>query len=112
MVGHSAQILHALRAHPDPLGPQGRTDAGIFECVNTLTVLLPRIVAETPRRPCEAMTIRSQRFAPVDGTIFGVGSPPFCFGVRLRSLALSGTNAWHKASRRALRSDLPAYGGR
>jgi hypothetical protein len=64
MVGHSAQSLHALRAHPDPLGPQGRTDAGIFECVNTLTVLLPRIIAETPRRPCEAMTIKSQRFAP------------------------------------------------
>jgi hypothetical protein len=38
------------------------TSTGIFECVSTLTVSLPRTIAEMPRRPCEAMTIRSQPF--------------------------------------------------
>ena len=38
------------------------TSTGILECVSTLTVSLPRTIAEMPWRPCEAMTIRSQPF--------------------------------------------------
>ena len=38
------------------------TSTGILECVRTLTVSLPRTIAEMPWRPCEAMTIRSQPF--------------------------------------------------
>jgi hypothetical protein len=38
------------------------TRTGILRCVSTLTVSLPRTIAEMPRRPCEAMTIRSQPF--------------------------------------------------
>jgi hypothetical protein len=32
---------------------------GTLECMNTLDVSPPRIIAEIPRRPCEAMTISS-----------------------------------------------------
>ena len=38
------------------------TSTGILQCVRTLTVSLPRTIAEMPWRPCEAMTIRSQPF--------------------------------------------------
>ena len=38
------------------------TSTGILQCVRTLTVSLPRTIAEMPWRPCEAMTIRSQFF--------------------------------------------------
>jgi hypothetical protein len=40
-----------------------RYTTGIFECVSTLTVSLPRTTAETPRRPCEAITIKSHFLA-------------------------------------------------
>jgi len=43
--------------------PQRYTSTGIFECVSTLTVSLPRTTAETPRRPCEAITIKSHFLA-------------------------------------------------
>jgi hypothetical protein len=39
------------------------TSTGTLQCVRTLIVSLPRTIAEMPWRPCEAMTIRSQRFA-------------------------------------------------
>jgi hypothetical protein len=38
------------------------TSTGILQWVRTLTVSLPRTIAEMPWRPCEAMTIRSQPF--------------------------------------------------
>jgi hypothetical protein len=41
------------------------TSTGILQCVSTLNVSLPRTIAEMPRRPCEAMTIRSQPFDSV-----------------------------------------------
>ena len=42
---------------------RGRTTStGTVLCVSTLTVSLPGTIAETPRRPCEAMTIRSHDF--------------------------------------------------
>ena len=43
--------------------PQRYTSTGIFECVSTLTVSLPRTTAETPRCPCEAITIKSHLLA-------------------------------------------------
>jgi hypothetical protein len=43
--------------------PQRYTSTGIFEWVSTLTVSLPRTTAETPRRPCEAITIKSHPLA-------------------------------------------------
>jgi hypothetical protein len=44
-------------------GGEGRTTStGMALCVNTLTVSLPSTTAEIPRRPCEAMTTRSQPF--------------------------------------------------
>jgi len=43
--------------------PQRYTSTGIFECVSTLTVSLPRTTAEMPRRPCEAITIKSHLLA-------------------------------------------------
>ena len=39
------------------------TNTGIDEWVRTLTVWLPSIAAESPRRPCDAITTRSQPFA-------------------------------------------------
>jgi hypothetical protein len=52
--------------HPDYFSPsphhlQMRT--GMLVCVTTLCVSLPITRAEIPRRPCEAMTIRSQPFS-------------------------------------------------
>ena len=38
---------------------QRYTRTGVLECVSTLTVSLPRTRADMPRRPCEAITIRS-----------------------------------------------------
>ena len=38
------------------------TSTGILQCVRTLTVSLPRTIAEMPWRPCDAITIRSQPF--------------------------------------------------
>lgn len=38
------------------------TGVGILECVSTLTVSLPRTTAAVPRRPCDAVTIRSHPF--------------------------------------------------
>jgi hypothetical protein len=38
------------------------TSTGIPECVSTFTVTLPKTMPEIPRRPCEAMTTRSQPF--------------------------------------------------
>jgi hypothetical protein len=47
----------------DAPGDEGRTTStGMALCVNTLTVSLPSRTAEIPRRPCEAMTMRSQPF--------------------------------------------------
>src|ERR1700745_3891824 len=46
-----------------PKHHQRYTGTGIFECVSTLTVSLPRTTAATPRRPCEAITIRSHPLA-------------------------------------------------
>ena len=47
----------------DAAGDEGRTTStGMALCVNTLTVSLPSTMAEIPRRPCEAMTMRSQPF--------------------------------------------------
>jgi hypothetical protein len=43
--------------------PQRYTSTGIFECVSTLTVSLPSTTAETPRCPCEAITIKSHFLA-------------------------------------------------
>ena len=43
--------------------PQRYTSTGIFECVSTLTVSLPRTTADTPRRPCDAITIKSHFLA-------------------------------------------------
>jgi hypothetical protein len=42
---------------------QRYTSTGIFECVSTLTVSLQRTTAETPRRPWEAITIKSHFLA-------------------------------------------------
>ena len=36
------------------------TSTGMLLCVRTFTVSLPRTIADIPRRPCEAMTMRSQ----------------------------------------------------
>ena len=38
------------------------TSTGMVLCVSTLTASLPSTIAEIPRRPCEAMTIRSHDF--------------------------------------------------
>src|SRR5215831_19390814 len=48
---------------------QRYTSTGIFECVSTLTVSLPRTTAETPRRPCDAITIKSHFLASVASII-------------------------------------------
>jgi len=53
----------AERATKDPKTPQRYTSTGIFECVSTLTVSLPRTTAEIPRRPCEAIMIKSHVLA-------------------------------------------------
>lgn len=42
------------------LNDQRYTSTGTFEWVSTLTVSLPRTMAATPRRPCDAITTRSQ----------------------------------------------------
>ena len=52
--------------------PQRYTSTGIFECVSTLTVSLPRTTAETPRRPCEAITIKSHLLAEAASMITGI----------------------------------------
>jgi hypothetical protein len=39
------------------------TNTGVDEWVRTLTVWLPSIAAESPRRPCDAITTRSHPFA-------------------------------------------------
>lgn len=39
------------------------TSTGIFECVSTFRVSLPTSRALIPRRPCDAMKIRSQPFS-------------------------------------------------
>ncbi len=54
--GRSPTQKDALSAEEHP---QRYTSTGIFECVSTLTVSLPSTTAETPRRPCEAITIKS-----------------------------------------------------
>ena len=41
---------------------QRTTSTGSFECVSTFWVSLPSTSAATPRRPCEAMTMRSHFF--------------------------------------------------
>jgi hypothetical protein len=42
---------------------QRTTSTGRVVWVRTFIVSLPRSMAETPRRPCEAMTIKSHRLA-------------------------------------------------
>ena len=49
-----------LNAQRGPRRDQRTTSTGIFVCVSTFWVSLPSSSAETPRRPCEAITIRSQ----------------------------------------------------
>jgi len=39
---------------------QRYTKTGVFVCVRTLFVTLPSTTAESPPRPCDAMTMRSQ----------------------------------------------------
>ena len=46
----------------EPGENQRCTSTGIFECVSTWTVTLPSTMAATPRRPWEAMVIRSHPF--------------------------------------------------
>ena len=71
--GHSRKLLvciadqagnaakHADRgAWHGALDRQRKTRTGIPECVSTFTVSLPSTIAATPRRPCEAIMIRSQ----------------------------------------------------
>ena len=48
----------------DPKRParafQRYTKTGVFVCVRTLFVTLPSTIAESPPRPCDPMTMRSQ----------------------------------------------------
>lgn len=39
--------------------PHRTTNTGMVVCASTFTVSLPSTMAEIPRRPCEAMAIRS-----------------------------------------------------
>src|SRR6516165_381540 len=48
-----------LRQNTLRVAHQRYTSTGIVLWVSTLTVSLPSTMAETPRRPCEAMTIAS-----------------------------------------------------
>ena len=81
---HSMNCLGKMRPRTMRRGPKGRrgavqqwaqwtnpvgfataqrwTSTGILQWARTLTVSLPRTIAEMPWRPCEAMTIRSQPF--------------------------------------------------
>ena len=49
------------------------TSTGTVECVRTFCVSLPRIIPVTPRRPCEAMTMRSQPLALAVSTMADQG---------------------------------------
>ena len=51
------RMAAARRAHQDGLR---YTSTGVVECVSTFWVWLPSTTAAMPRRPCEAMAIRSQ----------------------------------------------------
>jgi len=65
VVGHAATISAGecrRCAQEDGTPPYRWTRTGILECVRTLTVSLPRTIAAMPRRPCEAITMRSQPF--------------------------------------------------
>jgi inner membrane component-like transport protein len=42
---------------------QRYTKTGVFVCVRTLFVTLPSTIAESPPRPCDPMTMRSQRLS-------------------------------------------------
>ena len=54
---HALRILTLVRYSSRLIdAPYRYTSTGILECVSTLTVSLPRTTAETPRRPCEAIT--------------------------------------------------------
>jgi len=63
-----SQIIHNIRQVNDasvaktPWCGGRTTSTGMVLCVSTLTVSLPSTIAEIPRRPCEAMTIRSHDF--------------------------------------------------
>lgn len=52
-----------IELEPTPSG-QRVTRTGILECVRTLLVSLPIRTAAIPRRPCEAMKMRSQPASP------------------------------------------------
>ena len=39
------------------------TSTGMLEWVNTFCVSLPSTTADTPRRPCDAITIKSHRLS-------------------------------------------------
>lgn len=61
IIGNIRQVNDASVAKTPWCG--GRTTStGTVLCVSTLTVSLPSTIAEIPRRPCEAMTIRSHDF--------------------------------------------------
>ena len=54
--------LSGFRSGLKPEFTQRTTRTGIFEWESTFMVSLPRKRAETPPRPCDAMTITSQRW--------------------------------------------------
>ena len=57
----SARSWHeALLALRHARAFQRYTKTGVFVCVRTLFVTLPSTTAESPPRPCDAMTMRSQ----------------------------------------------------
>src|SRR6516225_3851961 len=62
---HTASTLSrpGRRYEPSDFTRERYPSTGICECVGTFTVSLPRTTAETPRRPCEAITIRSHFLA-------------------------------------------------
>src|SRR5262249_32400527 len=58
--------------HPGPADPktsrpriQRYTKPGVLVCVRTLFVTLPSTTADSPPRPCDAMTMRSQPLSEV-----------------------------------------------
>ena len=53
---------HKIRCCNARLEAHRWTSTGILEWVSTLSVSLPRTIAEMPWRPCEAMTTRSHPF--------------------------------------------------
>ena len=102
----AARPLNARRsAAPRPqhacAAPQRTTSTGSVLCVSTFCVSLPSSSALTPRRPCEAITMRSQPcgLGVVEDRLPGVQ--------RLHGVALAG----HAGRRRRVGDGLDAGGG-